>query len=107
MTNPSRRRSLSLVDRVGTPGLIGFARYPVYTIRHTLLMLGRLTISTHSRRVHVVASLSTLYTFSPVKAETMAEQQVNLTDLDPAQLQEVKKQLDQVSYKKEATRRGC
>ena len=28
----------------------------------------------------------------------MAEQQVNLTDLDPAQLQEVKKQLDSVSY---------
>jgi len=27
----------------------------------------------------------------------MAEQQVNLTDLDPQQLQEVKKQLDQVS----------
>ena len=27
----------------------------------------------------------------------MAEQQVNLTDLDPMQLQEVKKQLDQVS----------
>lgn len=27
----------------------------------------------------------------------MAEQQVQLTDLDPAQLQEVKKQLDQVS----------
>lgn len=27
----------------------------------------------------------------------MAEQQVQLTDLEPAQLQEVKKQLDQVS----------
>ena len=27
----------------------------------------------------------------------MAEQQVSITDLDPAQLQEVKKQLDQVS----------
>lgn len=29
--------------------------------------------------------------------ETMAEQQVNLTDLEPTQLQEVKKQLDSVS----------
>jgi hypothetical protein len=27
----------------------------------------------------------------------MAEQQINLTDLEPSQLQEVKKQLDQVS----------
>jgi hypothetical protein len=28
----------------------------------------------------------------------MAEQQVSITDLDPAQLQEVKKQLDQVGF---------
>jgi hypothetical protein len=31
----------------------------------------------------------------------MAEQQVNLTDLDPMQLQEVKKQLDQASRARE------
>jgi hypothetical protein len=35
----------------------------------------------------------------------MAEQQVQLTDLDPVQLQEVKKQLDQVSRRAGAGRR--
>lgn len=34
----------------------------------------------------------------------MAEQQVQLTDLDPVQLQEVKKQLDQVSRRRRGQR---
>jgi hypothetical protein len=37
----------------------------------------------------------------------MAEQQVTLTDLDPQQLQEVKKQLDEVSKSGERNERAA
>lgn len=51
--------------------------------------------------------VSSIYISQGYTTETMAEQQVNLTDLDPAQLQEVKKQLDSVSPTTDTTQQGA
>lgn len=63
----------------------GHTSFPLRVIRSTLVRVSGLTCCVvYARALHH-------------SSHAMAEQQITLTDLDPNQLQEVKKQLDEVS----------